>query len=198
MARPAYRRLDVDERRRRLLELGAELFERHSYDELSMAGIARAAGISKALLYHYFPSKQAYFSATLEQAAAELSVATEPDPALPPAEQLARSVDAYLTWVERHAAAYRKLMQSVGSVPEVREMIDGIRRTTADRIVAGIAGDAPATPALRTAVRGWLWFMDGALEDWLEHRDVDRRELHGLLLGTLLGAVAAAGRRLPG
>jgi AcrR family transcriptional regulator len=198
MSRPAYRRLDVDERRRRLLELGAELFERHSYDELSMARIARAAGISKALLYHYFPSKQAYFAATLEQAAAELSAATEPDPAQPPAEQLARSVDAYLAWVERHAAAYRKLMQSVGAVPEVREIVDRIRRTTADRIVAGIAGDAPATPALRTAVRGWLWFMDGALEDWLEHRDLDRGQLHGLLLGTLLGAVAAAGRRLPG
>src|SRR4051794_13898071 len=80
MPRPAYTRLDVDERRRRLLEQGAELFERHSYDELSMAQIARAAGISKALLYHYFPSKQAYFAATLEQAAGELAAAVEPDP----------------------------------------------------------------------------------------------------------------------
>jgi AcrR family transcriptional regulator len=34
-----------------------------------MAAIARAAGISKALLYHYFPSKQAYFVATLQQGA---------------------------------------------------------------------------------------------------------------------------------
>jgi AcrR family transcriptional regulator len=66
---PAYTRLDVEERRRRLLELGADLFARHGYDELSMAAIAREAGISKALLYHYFPSKQAYFTATLEQGA---------------------------------------------------------------------------------------------------------------------------------
>ena len=73
MAGPAYTRLDVDERRRQLLDLGAELFTRHAYDELSMAKIAREAGISKALLYHYFPSKQAYFAATLEQAAAELA-----------------------------------------------------------------------------------------------------------------------------
>ncbi len=66
-------RMHVDERRRRLLELGAELFARHSFDELSMSRIAREAGISKALLYHYFPSKQAYFQATVEQAAAELA-----------------------------------------------------------------------------------------------------------------------------
>jgi AcrR family transcriptional regulator len=49
---PAYTRLDVDERRRRLLELGRDLFTRHAYDELSMAAIAGHAGISKALLYH--------------------------------------------------------------------------------------------------------------------------------------------------
>ena len=50
--------LGIDERRRRLLELGADLFTRFAYDELSMARIAREAGISKALLYHYFPSNE--------------------------------------------------------------------------------------------------------------------------------------------
>ena len=89
-----------------------------------MAKIARAAGISKALLYHYFPSKQAYFAATLEQAAAELATTTEPDPDLPPVEQLSISLEAYLGWVERHAGAYEKLITSVGAVPEVRELVE--------------------------------------------------------------------------
>jgi AcrR family transcriptional regulator len=196
-APPAYTRLDVDERRRRLLELGAELFARHGYEELSMARIAREAGISKALLYHYFPSKQAYFAATLEQAAAELAAVTQPDPSRPPVEQLAASLEAYLGWVERHMGAYDKLIRSVGAVPEVREMVERVRDETADRILAGIADGEPE-PALRAAVRGWLWFMDGAVLDWLEHRDIDRPRLHGLLLGTLLGAVTASGARLGG
>jgi AcrR family transcriptional regulator len=191
---PAYTRLDVDERRRRLLELGAELFARHAYDELSMARIAREAGISKALLYHYFPSKQAYFAATLEQAAAELAHVTAPDPALPPVEQLAGSLDAYLTWIEQHADAYTKLFPSVGAVPEVRELVDRVRDETAQQIVDGIS--AEPGPALRAAVRGWLWFVDGAVLDWLEHRDMDRERLHALLLGTLLGAVSASGESL--
>jgi AcrR family transcriptional regulator len=192
---PAYSRLDVDERRRQLLELGADLFARFSYDELSMAKIAREAGISKALLYHYFPSKQAYFAATLEQAATELARTTQPDESLPPVEQLAGSLDAYLGWVERHADAYAKLITSVGAVPEVRDLVDRVRDETADRILAGIAPEG-AGPLLRAAVHGWLWFMDGAVLDWLEHRDVDRRRLHGLLLGTLLGAVTASGEPL--
>lgn len=197
MSTPAYTRLDVDERRRRLLELGAELFARHSYEELSMARIAREAGISKALLYHYFPSKQAYFAATLEQAAAELAAATRPDPDRPPVEQLSASLEAFLTWVERHMGAYDKLIRSVGAVPEVRELVERVREETAQRILAGLTAEEP-DPALRAAVRGWLWFMDGAVLDWIEHRDIDRRRLHGLLLGTLLGAVTAAGAQLTG
>ena len=195
MSEPAYTRLDVDERRRRLLVLGAELFAHHAYDELSMARIAREAGISKALLYHCFPSKQAYFAATLEQAAAELAQVTAPDPTLPPVEQLAGSLDAYLTWIEAHADAYVKLFPSVGAVPEVRELVDRVRDATAQRIIDGIA--AEPRPALRAAVRGWLWFVDGAVLDWLEHRDIDRERLHALLLGTLLGAVTAAGGTPP-
>jgi len=197
VGQPAYTRLAVDERRRRLLELGADLFAKHSYDELSMARIAREAGISKALLYHYFPSKQAYFAATLEQAATELATLTQPDPDLTPVEQLAGSLDAYLGWVEQHAEAYAKLIRSVGAVPEVREMVERVRDATADRILAGIAPGRHPAPPLRAAVRGWLWFMDGAVLDWLEHRDMDRPQLHGLLLGALLGAVGAAGEPVP-
>ena len=156
-----------------------------------MAQIAREAGISKALLYHYFPSKQAYFVATLEQAAAELAEATEPDPDRSPVEQLAGSLDAFLAWVEKHMGAYDKLIRSVGAVPEVREMVERVRDETAERILAGLPNTP--TPELRAAVRGWLWFMDGVVLDWIEHRDIERARLHGLLLGTLLGAVTAAG-----
>lgn len=190
---PAHTRLDVDERRRLLLDLGAELFARHGYEELSMARIAREAGISKALLYHYFPSKRAYFSASLEQAAEELAEATAPDPDRPPVEQLSAGLDAYLAWVERHMGAYDKLIRRPG---EVRELVERVRDETAARILEAISPDREPAPALRAAVRGWLWFTDGAVLDWIEHRDIDRQRLHSLLLGTLLGAVTAAGEPL--
>src|SRR5919106_2723292 len=134
---PAYRRLKLDDRRRELLERGAELFARHSYDELSMRKIAREAGISKPLLYHYFPSKRAFFQATLAQAAEELRARTEPDPTLPPLDQLRGCLDAFLELIDENTLAYRKLMQSVSSVPEVRELVDEIRTRTAVRILEG-------------------------------------------------------------
>jgi len=192
---PAYTRLENDERRRRLLELGADLFTTHAFDEISMAQIAREAGISKALLYHYFPSKQEYFVATLASGAEELRRRVEPDPDLPPAEALTAAVDAYLAWIEDNAKAYEKLLQSAATVPEVRELVEGVRATTVDRLLEGIG--AAGNPAARTAVRGWLWFMDGACLDWIAHRDLDRGQLLGLVLGTLFGALMAAGVQLP-
>ena len=193
MAGPAYTRLNVDERRRQLLERGAELFATHSYAELSMARIAREAGISKALLYHYFPSKQDFFVATLQQGAEEIIRRTEPDPGLPPLEALAGSLDAFLGWIEENETYYRKFMESVGSVPEVKAAIDEIRNGTSSRILEGLGAGDPPPPKLRAATRAWLWFMDGAILDWLDHRDRSRSELRDLLLGSLGGSLVAAG-----
>jgi AcrR family transcriptional regulator len=191
VAEPAYTRLPVDERRGQLLELSTELFARHSYAELSMADIAREAGISKALLYHYFPGKRDLFVATLQAAADEVRRRTEPDPALAPAEALARSLTAFLEWVEQNEVAYRKLLESAGSVPEVGALIAEVRDRTSARILEGLG--AGAAPKPRAAVRGWLWFLDGAILDWLDHRDLSREELGGFLLGSLAGALSAAG-----
>ena len=193
MAEPAYTRMHVDDRRRQLLERGAELFATHSFAELSMARIAREAGISKALLYHYFPSKEDFFVATLQQGAEEIARRTQPDPDLPPLEALAGSLDAFLGWIEENELAYRKLMESVGSVPEVQALLDEIRNSTSSRILEGLGAGDPPPPKLRTAARAWLWFMDGAILDWLEHKDMTRTELRDLLLGSLFGSLTAAG-----
>jgi AcrR family transcriptional regulator len=183
--------MPVDERRRQLLELSTDLFARHSYAELSMAGIAKQAGISKALLYHYFPSKRDLFLATLAAAAEEVGRRTEPDASLAPAEALRGSLDAFLGWVEENELAYRKLMESAGSVPEVGQLIAEVRDRTSERILEGLG--AGSQPRPRAAVRAWLWFIDGAILDWLEHRDLARAELCDLLIGSLGGALSAAG-----
>jgi AcrR family transcriptional regulator len=192
MTEPAYTRMQVDERREQLLRLGAELFARHSFGELSMARIAREAGISKALLYHYFPSKRHFFVATLQDAAEELVRRTQPDPGLPPAEALSASLDAFLGWIEENEPAYRKLMESAGTVPEVGEWITRVRDDTSTRILDGLGAGVDPPPKLRAAARAWLWFMDGAIFDWLDHRDLERAELRELLLGSLAGSLAAA------
>jgi len=192
MSEPAYRRLDVDERRAQLLKLGTELFTKHSYDELSMSAIAREAGISKALLYHYFPSKEEFFRAALGEAAAELARRTEPDESLPPLEQVRTATRAFVDWIGERGQAYARLLESVGAVPELRDTVAQVRDFTSGRILDGLVPAKERTPAKRAAVRGWLWFMDGVLLDWIEHRDRDAAEVADDLVDSLQALLAAA------
>jgi AcrR family transcriptional regulator len=192
MSEPAYKRLDVDERRAQLLELGTRLFAEHSYEDLSMAQIAREAGISKALLYHYFPSKEEFFRAALGEAAMELARRTQPDDSLPPLEQVRAATHAFVEWIGERGQAYAKLLQSVGAVPELRDTMNGIRDFTSARILDGLVSEAERTPAKRAAVRGWLWFMDGVLLDWIEHRDRGADEVADSLVRALTSLLESA------
>ena len=111
---------------------------------------------------------------------------------MPPAEQLQQSLGAFLAMVEENEGAYRNLMDSATGVPEIRDLVDEVRRATAKRILEALYPDG-APPKARTAVSGWLWFMDGACLNWIEHNDIEREELRDLLLGVLMGALVAAG-----
>jgi AcrR family transcriptional regulator len=192
-ATPGFSRLAVDERRAQLLAHGRALFTSEPYDQLSMAQIARAAGISKALLYHYFPSKQAFFVATIQDAAQELAARVRPDEGAPPGEQLAAALDAWLDWVEANRESYGKLMRAANAAAEVRELVDGVREATGALIAARLLDGEPCTPRLRSAIHGWLWLMDGVCLDWVGHGDVDRAHVRALLAEGLPSALRAAG-----
>jgi AcrR family transcriptional regulator len=181
MAGPAYTRLDVDERRRQILETGARVFTERPYDEVSMSAVAREAGISKGLLYHYFPSKRDFFVATLEAAASELAALTETDPEQPPIEQLRHSLGAYLAWVDDNAPSYRKLIESAAGSDDARSIVTRVRTQTVERMLQALGSEEPR---LRTALHGWIWSIDGATLDWLDHRDMTRDELRDLLVAS--------------
>jgi AcrR family transcriptional regulator len=186
-------RLQVDERRTQLLELGLRLFTDRSYDELSIDDIARAAGISKGLLYHYFPSKRDYYVEVVRRAAALLvERAASPGGDASP-DALIGGLTAYLDFVEQHAASYTALMRGgVGSDPEVLEIVESARGAILERIVHRLGTGQPP-PLVRTALRGWIGLVEAASLEWLARRDVPREELRALLARLLLASLFAAG-----
>jgi AcrR family transcriptional regulator len=191
VASPAYSRLDVDERRRQLLDASARIFTERRYDAVSMSEIAAEAGISKGLLYHYFTNKQELFRATLEEAARDIALRIEPDENLPPAERVRASIDGYLDWIEAHEASYVRLIEDVGSASEVHELVTRVREDTAV-LIASQAVDGEPPRALVTAALGWLWSMDGVCLDWIARRHMTREQVRDLLVATLFGAIMAA------
>jgi AcrR family transcriptional regulator len=192
-------RLDVDERRAQLLAAALEKFAEHTYDDVSMDDVARTVGVSKGLLYHYFPTKRDLYVGALRLAASNLLAQTD-FTGLSPQERVERSLETYLDFVEHHGSAYVALMRGgIGSDPEVSAVLTETRATFAARIV----GDLPAdlgTPLVRAALRGWIGFVEATSIDWVARREVPRAELLALLLGSLFDVVrrsAGEGSPLP-
>jgi AcrR family transcriptional regulator len=192
MPQPAYTRLQVDERRRQLIDAGARAFSEHAYEELSMREIAEAAGVSKALLYHYFPSKIDLFKAAVGEKAQELRAAIDPAGDGTPFEQLAASIDAYLAWIEVNSQVWAKLIQSAATLPDARELVESFRQQTMDMLLVELIGARAPLPALRIAIRGWLGYMDAAILDWAGSKDLPREKLRDLLLAAFGASLLAA------
>jgi AcrR family transcriptional regulator len=188
----AYSRLQVDERRRQLIEAGSRLFAEHAYEEISMRQLADAAGISKALLYHYFPSKSDLFKAAVQHHAAELERRIEPPADRPPLEALTASLDAYLGWIEENKRTWSKLMQSATTLPEARTLLEGFRERTLRQILSELAPDGRPAPALRLSLKGWLGYVDAAILDWIASGEVSRPQLRDMLVAVFGASLAAA------
>src|SRR6266436_4562893 len=100
----ARRRLSPADRRSELLALGAKVFGERPYDEVRIDEIAERAGVSRALMYHYFPDKRAFFAAVVRAEGERLFEATNspPDAEASLFEQLRAGVSAYLRYDEEH------------------------------------------------------------------------------------------------
>lgn len=188
--------MSSDDRREQLLRAGAELLGRRPYDEVSIDEIARAAGISKGLLYHYFPTKNDFVVAVLREEVERVTALTAPDPTLPPLEQIDAALDAFLDYVENHASGFATMFRTRGGGdPEIRAVMDEARERRIEVLLDGIAGQllAPGadreSPVLRSAVQGWIFFVEGVLLRWLDKRDLSRQQLRELLRTVLIDAL---------
>ena len=200
-ARPAwYRRpvvtwtrLPVEERRAQLLEVGLRLFSTRSWDDVAMDDIAAEVGVSKGLLYHYFPSKRDLYVEVVRLASQALVARTAPDPSLPPRARLRASLQAYLDYVEQRSSAYQVALRGgVGSDGAVWRIVEDTRALVVDRLLDGLGVDRPA-PTLRLALRGWVGMVEAVSLDWIERRTVGRDRLLDLLTTSLDAVVKAAG-----
>lgn len=194
--RPRRIRLDNDQRRAQLLDLAKRTFSDRSYDEVSIDDLARIAGISKGLLYHYFPTKRDLYVAGLREIADALVEAViHVSEELSPIDRVRHGVDAYLEHVSRHSHAFVALMRGgIGSDPEVAAVVESVRTRLFESLLAGspvaslLAGDA----RFELAIRGWIGFVEAASIDWCADPRLSAVELRELLTTVLFEILKVA------
>lgn len=185
-------RLALDERRAQLLAAGLQLFQEHSYEDVSIEDIAKAVGVSKGLLYHYFGGKRAFYVAVVQEAADRLVEAARPDRSLPPPMQALAGMNAYLDFVQERAGVFKALMQGgLGTDADVASIVRDTRLTFAHHVLEGV-GVSPDRPVFMLAARTYIGAVEAASLAWLEDPQVSRDQLMATLLNTLHGTMAAA------
>ncbi|MEW1642194.1 MULTISPECIES: TetR/AcrR family transcriptional regulator [unclassified Streptomyces] len=189
------RRMGVEERRQQLIGVALDLFSRRSPDEVSIDEIAAAAGISRPLVYHYFPGKLSLYEAALQRASDDLAgrfvVAEEGSLG----GRLLRVMGRFFDFVDDHGPGFAALMRggpAVGS-STTNALVDGVRQAAYLQILSHMkVQDPPAR--LELMIRSWISLVESTALIWLDGRRIPRADLERQLVHDFgaLAAVSAA------
>jgi AcrR family transcriptional regulator len=187
-------RLSPEVRRAQLISLGLDMLATRRLDELSVELIAKAAGISRGLLFHYFPSKQEFHLEVARAAAAEMIRRTEPDPSLAPVDALRGAPTSYIDYVEENPDNYKSLVRGAASGDaRMRTIFDETRATMAERIIAVIADvGLEVGPRVRLAIHGWVAYVEECVIRWIDAGTVNREQLLEMLTKSLPAVALSA------
>jgi len=182
------RAADFEEKQRGLLDKAAEVFADLGMEKASMAQIAAHSQVSKALLYHYYPSKDALIFAIIITHLEELEAAIEDadDPGLPPQQRLRRLVG---TLLDRYRGADNQHKVQLNATPALADdqkaEILGVERRIVKRFAAVLreinpALDDPQRPLLTPVTMSlfgmmnwvYMWFRDGGRITREDYADV--------------------------
>lgn len=184
-------RLSREARQDQLLDLGAELFADRSYEEVHIEELSEVAGVSRGLLYHYFPNKRAFFAAMVKRESERMSELPTPDPQASVPVQLLQTIETYLDYCHAHKMGVKAAFRGAASADaEVQAIIDrDISQQTA-RILAMLSPVRP-TELLELAARSWVLMLRNLAHEWLDARDVSRDEVRDLAATILTSTVQA-------
>jgi AcrR family transcriptional regulator len=186
---PGRTRRTAGDRRAQLVEIGLELLPTTPVQDLTIDEVARRAGISRSLLFHYFATKREYYTAVTQAAADVLWEHLLPRPGTPEDEQVRGMIDRYVGWVDTYREAHLSFVRgAAGGDPWVAEVYEDMRERLVD--VALSALRLPDDAARRQLVRAWFAFTEDLVSQWAREPTMSRDELVTLLIAVLDRLVA--------
>ena len=159
----ARRRLSAEDRRRQLVGIGLSRIVDTPIQDLSMDQIAAEAGISRGLLFHYFPTKTDFYLACIAAAGRRMLRTTAPDETLPGDAQVEMVTRLMVEQIERRRDFYLALVHGHGVAdPRVSEVMESVRDGSTDRVVAALG----VAERQRDVVRAWWAYTEDRALTW--------------------------------
>ena len=166
-------RLSPEDRRRQLLGIGLRMLVDKPIQDLSLDAVASEAGISRSLLFHYFPTKTDYYDAVIGAAVRRVLRNIAPDEDADADAALRHFVERFYAQIERRRTFYLALVFGNGTLSLGGEGVDSLRMTAARRVVEALDQDE----ALLPAVHGWIAYVEDRALQWSGRPKSERASL---------------------
>ncbi|WP_344843339.1 TetR family transcriptional regulator [Kribbella ginsengisoli] len=188
------RRLTAEDRRKQLVGIGLMMLRTQPIHELSIDAVAAEAGISRGLLFHYFPTKRDFYVEVMSAAGRRLLRVTKPDPDLPPDEQLRQMLLSFVAFVTRRRDSYISFVRgAAGGDNFVVEVYATTRAGLTNRVLTLLGtpdATAPASP-IRLTVHAWLAYVEDLTIEWSGLPEPDRPTTPDELVTHFIAALTA-------
>lgn len=187
-----------DERRRQLLGIGLKMLTERPIQDVALDAVAEEAGISRGLLFHYFPSKTAYYEAVVAAAGRRILRNVAPPDDVTGRAALAAMIEAFVAQIARRHELYRALVQ--GSLADVGgvEVAVTLRERLTQIVLDSLAAEPdPTTMPPAAVVHAWLAYVEdlavqGTRPAVREQFDADATVRHALAALDALSGVPFA------
>ncbi|HEY7121392.1 MAG TPA: TetR/AcrR family transcriptional regulator [Solirubrobacterales bacterium] len=189
----APRRLPPAERREQLIDAALTVAARDGHDRLAFEAVAKQAGVTRNLVYHYFPGgRQELVEAAVHRAGEELSSGWVIDTEIPLPERLAANLNRMMDHASEPTDAWRLYRQSRGIVdPRLLEIASGYRERVISMIALNQLGNSKPPPIVHTAIDGLLAYVETVIETAFAE-GVDRERVVAVVAPALTATIDAA------
>lgn len=155
-------RLAPDERRRQLLGIGLRKLVERPIQAVSVDEVAAEAGISRGLLFHYFPTKAAYHDAVIGAAVRRVLRNIAPDGESTPDEALTQFVERYFAQIERRRDFYLALVFGSGALALGGDRVESLRAAIATQLAERLA----LGPGALDVLHAWTAYVEDRALQW--------------------------------
>ncbi len=189
----APRRLPPAERRDQLIDAALTVAARDGHERLAFEAVAKRAGVTRNLVYHYFPGgRQELIEAAVHRAGEKLSSDWLTDPDVPLAERLAANLNRMMDHAAEPTDAWLLYRQARGLVdPRLLEISAKYRERVISNIALNQLGNPKPPPLVHIALDGFLAYVETVVETALAD-GIERERVVAVVAPTLAATMDAA------
>ena len=182
--------MEPDVRRRQILDVARTLFASRPYSEVTTSEVAREAGVTRALIHHYFGGVRELYLAVLGGLTAAGAEIPGDIAGLSRQERVARNVDVMLDLVDANRETWLAVAIHGEAIPdpEIRRVLESGREAAVERMIAANDDLVSDTPIARLGLRSLLSMFQSACIQWVDGR-ATREQVHALITRTFLNLV---------